>query len=304
MSEVTAINPAMPSSSSLAGYPDVGGSQPFASLFSNQVESPSLDPWRASTATDSSLKDYQGALNAFGRIVGEAKQGDKFGTEDMARFKEGIDAYLARGDVSEGVKAALREIAAKFEASGDGTGVGGFDSKCWADFLEGVGGLLRAVNGGEEIGQKFLDLSKQFRDSYNDADGKFGTDDMNALRNSGNDLVRDLDNSFRGSQVEAKDFGRFFEKLQFDGEATPSSRSYPPASSFLGAANSTVASVAGDNNWVGNVVNVSLNPTGAMVAGDTSLVRIGPLLDPQLNLTGDGVSETGSLMLDAASRLA
>jgi hypothetical protein len=216
----------------------------------------------ASAATPG-LDQYQSALNDFGRMVGEAQQGKHFNDADMGRLDKLLKAYGERTDVTPEQKAAMREIAAKFKASGGGPN-GLVDSNGWADFMTGVGGLLMKVPGAERFGQALQDFAEEFRTAYNPKDGIFGKDDMEALLRKGGasdrpratadankpgsevDKLRDLaKDSHQGPQFGAADFGRFLTGVKIPGETSPAPLApSAPAASAAALATGPAASVS------------------------------------------------------------
>lgn len=186
---------------------------------------PSAACGTVASAGTPALEQYQSALNDFGRMIGEAQQGKHFGPEDKARLDKLLSEYDQRTDVSPEQKAAMKKIAAEFKASGGGQNER-VDSNDWADFMGRLGGLLRAVPGGERFGRALQDFATKFRSAYDDSDGKFGKDDMAALgkaraRPEVDKLLDLAQGSFRGEQFNAADFGRFFADMKITPETKP-----------------------------------------------------------------------------------
>lgn len=199
----------------------------------------------------STASDYQQALNIFGDVVGRAKQGAKFGHEDMLRFREGMREAMARPDLPPGVRDALSNIEVAFQDSYRPDASDRFGSSNWADFLGRVGDLLSAAPGGAQIGQAFKDFSDKFRRADRGSD-VFDRDDMARLEGrsssrqhdkaergdrerstgrggdkradhparSSEDLVARASDTFEGKVFGAEDFSRFFKDLNFDSHGT------------------------------------------------------------------------------------
>jgi hypothetical protein len=212
--------------------------------------------------------DYQQALRIFGEVVGRAKQGAKFGQEDMLRFREGMREHMARTDLPAGVREALSSLEAAFQDSYRPDASDRFSSSNWADFLGKVGDLLGAAPGGAQIGQAFKEFGDKFRRADRGSD-VFDGDDMARLQGrspakdreradrglrehstgragdnradrqvrSSDDLISRASEKFEGRVFGAEDFSRFFKNLTFDfpGEAAPSP-AFPPSPGPTGGA--------------------------------------------------------------------
>jgi hypothetical protein len=210
---------------------------------------------------DPTAGDYQQALSIFGDVVGRAKQGAKFGHEDMLRFREGMREHMARTDLPASVREALSSLEVAFQDSYRPDASDRFGSSNWADFLGKVGDLLGAAPGGAQIGQAFKEFSDKFRRADRGSD-VFDGDDMARLQGrspakdrekaergdrerstgrpgdnrvdrqvrSSDDLISRASEKFEGRVFGAEDFSRFFKNLKFDfsSEAAPSP-AFPPS---------------------------------------------------------------------------
>lgn len=232
------------------------------------------------------LGDYQSALNEFGRMVGQATQGN-FGVEDKGRLDGMVRAYLARSDVTPAQKEAMQKIASEFDATfassgagktekskgkrnrkaqsknapGDGQGIKATD---WANFLGKVGGLLSQIPGGQKAGEALKDFASRFASAYDASDNMFGRDDMAKLQAQPNGAFNALaQQSMGGEKFAAKDFGRFLGNMTLPTSAPAPALApvAPPAPAFLAPPTPVAASPVLGN--VGQHQPVAAHASGA-----------------------------------------